>query len=72
MSRPDALRVSIEALTDAADEDRATGGVDLERGIYPIISFCSQAGIDAAADSEIDEAYRDIMARRRSGRGEVS
>ena len=27
MSRVDALRVSVEALTDAADEDRATGGV---------------------------------------------
>jgi proteasome beta subunit len=72
MSRSDALRVSIEALTDAADEDRATGGVDLERGIYPVISFCSQEGIDDATGSEIDEVYRAIMARRRSGSGEGS
>jgi len=72
MSRSDALRVSIQALTDAADEDRATGGVDLERRIYPVISFCSQEGIDDAADSEIDELYRDIMSRRRSSSGEVS
>jgi proteasome beta subunit len=72
MSRSDALRVSIEALTDAADEDRATGGVDLQRGIYPVISFCSQEGIEDAAGSEIADVYRDIMARRRSGGGEVS
>jgi proteasome beta subunit len=72
MSQADALRVSIAALTDAADEDRATGGVDLERGIYPVISFCSQSGIDDAIDSEIETVYRDIMARRRGGSGEVS
>jgi proteasome beta subunit len=72
MSRVDALRVSIQALTDAADEDRATGGVDLERSIYPVISFCSEKGIDEAVDAEIDEMYRDIMARRRSGGREVS
>jgi proteasome beta subunit len=72
MSRAGALRVSIQALTDAADEDRATGGVDVERGIYPVISFCSQEGVDEAVDTDIDEVYRDIMARRRSGSGEVS
>ena len=30
-----ALRVAIEALYDAADDDSATGGPDLVRGIYP-------------------------------------
>jgi proteasome beta subunit len=72
MLRADALRVSIQALTDAADEDRATGGVDVERGIYPVIAFCSEKGIDDAVDTEIDEVYRDIMARRRSDSGGTS
>jgi proteasome beta subunit len=72
MSRVDALRVSIEALTDAADEDRATGGVDLERGIFPIVSFCSKKGIEDATHADIGEVYRDIMARRRKSGGEVS
>jgi len=72
MSRGEALRVSIEALTDAADEDRATGGVDLERGIYPIVSFCSRKGIEDASDAEISGVYRDIMARRRKNGGGVS
>jgi proteasome beta subunit len=67
MSQPDAMRVAVQALTDSADEDRATGGVDVERGIYPIIGFCSQSGIEHAADADIEVVYRDIMVRRRSG-----
>jgi proteasome beta subunit len=66
MSRADAVKAAIEALTDAADQDRATGGVDVERGIFPIVGCCSQSGIDNASDSEIREIYQDIMARRRS------
>ena len=30
-----ALRVAVESLYDAADDDSATGGPDLVRGIYP-------------------------------------
>ena len=35
LDRGDALRVAVEALLDAADEDVATGGPDPTRGIYP-------------------------------------
>src|SRR5256712_5232147 len=35
MGRDDALRVTLEALIDAADEDVGTGGPDLVRGIFP-------------------------------------
>jgi len=72
MSREDSLRIAIEALTDAADEDRATGGVDVERGIYPNVSFATKPGIERASDGEIAEVYRDMMARRRSGNGAPS
>jgi proteasome beta subunit len=60
-----ALRAAIQALADAADEDRATGGVDLERGIYPIVNFCTSGGIERASDEEIDRIYREILATRR-------
>jgi proteasome beta subunit len=72
MSRPEALRIAIQALTDSADEDRATGGVDVERGIYPIVGFCAQAGIEIAADADIEPVYRDLMAQRRSSGGGTS
>jgi proteasome beta subunit len=68
-SRDAGLRCAIQALADAADEDRATGGVDLERGIYPVVDFCTAAGIARAADEEIDRIYREILSTRRRSPG---
>jgi proteasome beta subunit len=60
-SREEALRMAVQALTDAADEDRATGGVDLMRGIYPIVHYCTSKGIERAPDTEIESIYRSIV-----------
>lgn len=46
-----AVRTAIEALYDAAEEDSATGGPDLIRGIYPIVAV-----IDDSGYRELDEA----------------
>ena len=59
--REEALRMAVQALTDAADEDRATGGVDLTRGIYPVVTYCTSDGIDRAPDTEIERVYRSIL-----------
>ncbi len=64
-SREDAIKDAIEALTDASDEDRATGGVDLHRGIYPRVKMCTANGIEEVGDEEIALAYQDIMSNRR-------
>ena len=64
-TREEAIRIAVMALTDAADEDRATGGVDLHRGIYPRIKTCTAKGIEDISDEEIAQAYQDIMANRR-------
>jgi proteasome beta subunit len=64
LDRAGATRVAVEALTAAADEDRATGGVDLERKIYPVIKACTVAGVEDIAESEIDRVYRDVLAQR--------
>jgi proteasome beta subunit len=63
--REAALRAALQALADAADEDRATGGVDLERGIFPIVDFCTAAGIERVGDEELERIYREILAGRR-------
>jgi proteasome beta subunit len=63
-TRADSLRIAVEALTDAADQDRATGGVDLQRGIYPIVQFCSETGIERASDEEVAAIYRTLMEER--------
>jgi len=64
LDRADVVRVAVEALTAAADEDRATGGVDLERRIYPVIKTCAAGGVEDVEEGEIDRVYRDVLARR--------
>ncbi|WP_421845699.1 proteasome subunit beta [Mycobacterium sp.] len=59
-----ALRVAVEALYDAADDDSATGGPDLVRGIYPT---AVTIGVDGAADvpeSRIAEVARGVIESR--------
>ena len=67
LGRDEAVKVAVAGLTAAADEDRATGGVDLERGIYPIIKICTSAGHEDATEEEIAAAYRGILEARAAG-----
>jgi proteasome beta subunit len=64
-TREEAIRMAVEALKDAADEDRGTGGVDLERGIYPILKTCTAAGIETIPDDEVARAHSELLERRR-------
>ena len=67
LRRDDAVRIAVAALTAAADEDRATGGVDLERGIYPVIKVCTDDGQADASEEEIATCYRSILEARAAG-----
>ena len=40
----EAVRTALEALYDAADEDRGTGGPDFVRGIFPTVMLVTHAG----------------------------
>ena len=64
LTQSGSLRAAVEALTDAADQDRATGGVDLQRGIFPIVQFCTAGGIERATDDDVAGVYRTIMEER--------
>ena len=68
-SRAEALAMAVEALKDASDEDRATGGVDLERGIYPRVKTCTARGVEDVSDDEIAQAYQQVLEHRRRPRG---
>jgi proteasome beta subunit len=67
LSRTQGLKIAVEALVDAADEDRATGGIDVLRGIFPIVNFCSERGVERVADAEIEQVYRQILGARPGG-----
>jgi proteasome beta subunit len=59
-----ALRVAVEALYDAADDDSATGGPDLVRGIYPTAVTIGADGASNVAEPRIAELAREVIERR--------
>ena len=65
MSRDEAIYAAVEALSDAADEDRATGGVDLLRGIYPIIKIATSSGIEDVSEDEIKRLNELVLAEKK-------
>ena len=59
-----ALRVAIEALYDAADDDSATGGPDLVRGIYPTAVTIGPDGATDVSEQRIAELAREVIESR--------
>ena len=59
-----ALRVAVEALYDAADDDSATGGPDLVRGIYPTVVVIEAEGAVEIAEQRIAELAREVIESR--------
>jgi len=65
-SQQDAVRAAIEALMDAADEDRGTGGFDLVREIYPTCKLIKQDGVTDVPTEDLLAAYEWVIEKRRS------
>ncbi|QRY44662.1 proteasome subunit beta [Mycolicibacterium boenickei] len=65
-----ALQVAIESLYDAADDDSATGGPDLVRGIYPTAVTIGAEGAVEITEERIAELAREVIARRTRTGGE--
>jgi proteasome beta subunit len=64
LSADDAIRLAVEALYDAADDDTATGGPDLTRGIFPVVMTASAEGAQRVADEQIAEIGRAVVQAR--------
>lgn len=62
LSSADAVRVVVEALFDAADDDSATGGPDGERAIYPIVATVTAEGYHRVPDAELAAASAALIA----------
>jgi proteasome beta subunit len=70
MARDEALRIGLEALIDAADEDVGTGGPDMVRGIFPSVKTITRSGFGEVPDDEIRRVCEQILAdRTRAGNG---
>jgi proteasome beta subunit len=62
--RDEALRIALEALIDAADEDVGTGGPDLIRNIYPTVKTITRSGVGDISDDEVRRTCELILADR--------
>ena len=66
LAEPDALKLALLALYNAADDDVGTGGPDLVRGIYPTAKVVNATGITDVPDQQIRGIYDGLIATRRS------
>jgi proteasome beta subunit len=68
MSAEDATDLAIRALFAAADEDAATGGPDLVRGIYPMVAIIDTDGFRMLEDTAVaDRAQAMLGGAERGG-----
>ena len=59
-----ALKVAVEALYDAADDDSATGGPDLVRGIYPTAVLIGAEGAQEVPEDRVASLAREVITAR--------
>jgi proteasome beta subunit len=69
MDRKSAVGAVVEALYDAADEDAATGGPDLVRGIFPLVATVTAEGYRRLDDDEVRAVAERVVAARTGGEG---
>jgi proteasome beta subunit len=66
LSRDDAIELAIDGLYEAADEDSATGGPDVVRGIYPTVATITADGFERVNDSEVASHFTALIERKTS------
>jgi proteasome beta subunit len=63
LDREATLDLAIHALFQAADEDSATGGPDLVRGIFPTMATITANGFERLTDREVSDRFRSLLDR---------
>jgi len=66
LSRDEALDLAIQSLYEAADEDSATGGPDLVRGIYPLVATVTAEGYETVSEDDVAALFAALIERRRA------
>jgi proteasome beta subunit len=69
LTRDQSIDLAVEALFHAADEDSATGGPDLMRGIFPVVATVERDGYVRQSDTELERRTTALLERLRSRRG---
>jgi len=69
LSHEEAIRLAVEALYDAADDDTATGGPDLTRRIYPAVMTATADGTHRLTAEEAATIAEAVVAGRMENPG---
>lgn len=64
------INLAVSALFRTAEEDAATGGPDLVRGIYPVVAVIGIDGFERVADADVEARFRDLLASLENQRGD--
>ncbi|GAA0910648.1 proteasome subunit beta [Streptomyces thermoalcalitolerans] len=64
LTEADATTLVVQALYDAADDDSATGGPDVARRIYPIVTVITEDGFRRLTEDETSEIARSVLQQR--------
>lgn len=67
-----AIELACRALWEAAEVDSATGGPDLQRGIYPIVATISADGWKPVSESDLASVFERLVSSQRDVRGALS
>ncbi len=63
------VRLCVDALYDAADDDSATGGPDLTRRIYPVVMSVDGDGVRRLPDEEVGAVVQSVVDERMTNPG---
>jgi proteasome beta subunit len=64
MSATECVTAAIQSLVDAADDDSATGGMDMMRRIFPVVGVVTADGYQRLSADEVGEIVDSIMTAR--------
>jgi len=67
MAEMEAVRLALEGLYDAADEDTGTGGADFVRKIFPTVKLVTRTGIRDIPEDRVAAECEAIVTARKTG-----
>ena len=69
LSADETVDLVLRALYEASDEDSATGGPDLLRGIFPVVATITSSGFERLEDADLEARYLSILGQVATERG---
>jgi proteasome beta subunit len=70
LDRASTIELAVQGLYEAAEEDSATGGPDVVRGIYPTVATITAEGFERVSDDEVAERFKSLI-QRKANQGQV-